>query len=281
MTVPEFHYRALWRVGGWHPGAHPGKQTGSGQLFCRLASFLDYPDPRRLDMRASLTDPEQQYRVRLYEQRASIKVMAVVDWSASMSFREPGTKHQAVADFIDSLALSAQRMGDAAGVVTCAEHIIGGLCLPATRLSGALRDVARRMRKSPPRGSDVRGLLKAAQWLPSSRSLVFLLSDFHCSADLLRRVLASLSRHQVVPVVLWRREEQAPAADGLAVMRDLESGTERLVWMRPQLRARLEASQQRRRLQFLQALHAFGLRPLYLDDGFDADAITRYFLSHA
>ena len=281
MRVSEFHYRALWRVGGWHPGAHTGKQTGSGQLFRRLASFLDYPDPRRLDLRASLTDPERQYRVRLYEQRAGIKVMALVDWSASMGFREPGTKHQAVADFIDSLALSAQRTGDAAGVVTCAEHVIGELCLPATRLGGALRDVARRMRQSPPRGSDASGLLQAARWLPSSRSLVFLLSDFHYPVELLRRVLASLSRHQVVPVVMWRREEQAPDANGLAVMRDLESGAERLVWMRPEMRSRLADSQHQRRVRFLQTLHEFGLRPLHLENGFDANTITRYFLSHA
>ncbi|TAN51142.1 MAG: hypothetical protein EPN21_07340 [Methylococcaceae bacterium] len=49
-------YRVPWRYGGFRPGIHASRHAGSGQLFQRLAGLLDYPDPRRLDLRASLTD---------------------------------------------------------------------------------------------------------------------------------------------------------------------------------------------------------------------------------
>ena len=57
MGAPqEFHYRLPYRVGGWRPGAHPGTRLGAGQEFVSYMSLYDRPDPRRLDLRASLRD---------------------------------------------------------------------------------------------------------------------------------------------------------------------------------------------------------------------------------
>lgn len=279
MNTAEFHYRASWRVAGQRPGAHRGRQAGSGQLFQRLAPLQDHPDPRRMDLRASLTDAGERFWVRLHEQRTAIKVYVVADLSASMGYRGSRAKPQVMADFIDSLALSALRSGDSVGLIGCAETVLQPFCLPATRQIGALTELAGRLRRFKPKGIHARGLQQAARLLPASRCLVFLLSDFHYPLAQLRQTLVGLARHQVVPVVLWDPQEHRPDASGLALMQDPESRAERLIWLRPELRTRLAASQRERKQHFVRLLSEFGRRPLYLENGFDADAVTRYFLS--
>ena len=58
---------------------------------------------------------------------------------------------------------------------------------------------------------------------------------------------------------------------------DPESGRRRLVWWRPALRERWQAAHAQRHEQLLQAFAARRLRPLFIEGGFDADAVTRHF----
>ncbi|MDF3837537.1 MxaS protein, partial [Cupriavidus basilensis] len=50
----EFHYRLPARAGGFRPGSHLGTSLGPGQEFAAHMRLLDNPDPRRLDLRASV-----------------------------------------------------------------------------------------------------------------------------------------------------------------------------------------------------------------------------------
>jgi hypothetical protein len=86
--------------------------------------------------------------------------------------------------------------------------------------------------------------------------------------------------HEVVPTVLWDPLEFGlAAARGLAQVIDPESGRQRLVWWRPLLRARWEAAHAQRREALLQLFRARRLKPLFIDGGYDADAVTRHFHS--
>src|SRR5690606_14686846 len=109
--VEEFHYRLPRRFSGQRPGSHPGSSLGAGQEFVSHANLHDRPDPRRLDLRASLRDLRGNWLVRVYRQRVSTPVYAVVDVSASMNFGSPRTKLQVAADFIEALGQSAFRAG--------------------------------------------------------------------------------------------------------------------------------------------------------------------------
>jgi len=81
-------------------------------------------------------------------------------------------------------------------------------------------------------------------------------------------------------MVLWHPLEFGlSAAHGLAQVIDPESGRQRLVWWRPALRARWEAAHAQRREALLSLFQARRLEPLFLEGGYDADAITRYFHS--
>src|SRR5262245_46331656 len=113
ITVQEFHYRLPALAHSRHPGHHRGKVFGSGLEFSRYAPLLSAPDPRRLDVRATLADPFGTWQVRVFQQRASIPVILIADLSASMSFHAPHSKVALVAQFAECLAHSVYRTGDA------------------------------------------------------------------------------------------------------------------------------------------------------------------------
>ena len=280
MTAPitELHYRIGAPVLGHFPGRHRSPRGDSGFEFRGHASLLDAPDPRRLDLHASLRDPFGDWRVRIHSQRKSVPVVMVADLSASMSVRGRYAKLEVIADFVESLALSAWRSGDSFGFIGCDTLVRDDLLQPPTRARGAGGEIARRLRAWHADGRSAHGLLAAQHRLPRQRALVFLVSDFHLPMALVHEVLDSLAAHDVVPVVLWDRAEfDLGARPGLASVIDPETGVQRLVWWRPALRAQWQAWAAQRRAALLKMLQARRLQPLFIDDGFDADAVTRHF----
>src|SRR5512141_2004802 len=106
-AVQEFHYRLPYRVGSQRPGSHPGSSLGAGQEFVSHMSLYDRPDPRRLDLRASLRSLGGDWLVRVNRQRAGVPVHVIADVSASMSFGSRRTKLDVAADFVEALGQSA------------------------------------------------------------------------------------------------------------------------------------------------------------------------------
>ena len=279
-AIREVHYRVGAPVLGHFPGHHRSTRGASGFEFRGHASLLDAPDPRRLDLHASLRDPFGDWRVRIYSQRKSVPVTVVADLSASMGFSGRVPKLAVLADFVESLAWSAWRTGDSFGFVGCDSAPRPDLLQPQTRARGAGGEIARRLRALHPAGRDARGLLEVPRHLSRQRALLFLVSDFHLPLDLIAAVLDGLSLHEVVPTVLWDPLEFGlSAARGLAQVIDPESGRQRLVWWRPALRARWEAAHAQRREALLQLFRARRLKPLFIEGGYDAEAVTRHFHS--
>ena len=64
-VMPEFHYRLPMRAGGSRPGSHPGSSFGAGQEFAMHARLFDHPDPRRIDLRASMRAIPAEWLVRV------------------------------------------------------------------------------------------------------------------------------------------------------------------------------------------------------------------------
>lgn len=274
----EVHYRVAAPVLGHFPGHHRSARGDSGFEFRGHAALLDAPDPRRLDLHASLRDPFGNWIVRVYSQRKSIPVVMVADLSASMGFVGTRRKLDVLADFVDSLSLSAWRCGDSFGFIGCDSVVRDDLLLPQTRLRGAGATLARTLRELHLDGGSAHALSLAAHYLSRQRALIFLVSDFHLPLPESEAVLASLARHELVPVVLWDPAEfVSTAASGLLHVTDPETGRRTLVWWRPALREKWRAARQQRRDLLLRMFRAHRLRPLFIENGFDPDAVTRYF----
>ena len=283
MTAPgEFHYRLPRRLGTWRPGSHPATSLGTGQEFVSHASLYDRPDPRRLDLRASLSDIRGDWLIRVNRQRAAVPVQVIVDVSASMAFGSPRSKLQVAADFVEALGQSAFRVGDALGMAAFDSVERLDLFVPPLMSRGSGTMMASMLRQGRANGRGVAGLSQAALRFAGKPGLIFLVSDFHWPLDGLEAVLDLLAHAYVVPMVVWDSSEMNPPAQtGLLSVWDVETQSERTLWMRPALRARwLEAVAQRR--EALTVLFARrNIRPFFVSGAFDGEAMSRYFFEAA
>lgn len=278
----QIHYRIAWRARTAFPGAHASTQSGGGQEFSHHVPLIDAPDPRRLDLHASLKDPFGSWLVRRFRQRSGISVYVLADLSASMGFRGRAHKLNTLADLTQALAYSAHRSGDRFGFFGCGESLRAEWFLPASQQAGAGLALAERLRQYTPTDTHADGLLEGCAHIARQRSLVFLVSDFHFDLALLDELLARLTPHQVVPVVLWDRAEfETPARWGLARLRDAESQRTRFVVLTPRFAADLSRLFAQRRALLAARFMQQQTKPLFLFDGFDADLITAYFHSDA
>jgi uncharacterized protein (DUF58 family) len=284
-TPQEFHYRLRGRVSGQRPGSHPGSSIGAGQEFVSHMSLYDRPDPRRLDLRASLRGFKDEWLVRVNRQRAGASVRALVDVSASMMFGSRRPKLHVVADFVEALGLSAFRVGDAVGMMAFDEAERADLFVPARVSRGmgslmgeALRAVREGGGATPSHGGPGDGLEDAASRLAGQQGLVFLVSDFHWPLERLDIALDLLAHAGVIPVVVWDpAETEPPTRNALASLRDAESGARRTLWLRPRLREEWRRGVEQRRAEIDGFFAAHAIRPFYMEEAFDADALSRYF----
>ena len=284
MTPSEFAYRLPGRADGWRPGSHRARSLGAGQDFVAHARLFDRPDPRRIDLRASVRNLDQDWLVRTYRQRAAIAIHALVDVSASMAFGEPRSKLAVAADFVEALGTSAFRAGDAVGMIAFDGPARDDLYVPPRvgRAAGAM--MAANLRRAPSTAAEASapsfvGLSRAAERLAGRRGLVFIVSDFHGPLDRLGAALDELAEALVVPMVVWDPAEvEPPSQNGLLPMRDLESAATATAWMRPRQRSRWREAVAARRAELARVFGSRRMLPHHVGGRFDAEAMSRYFL---
>ena len=287
----EFHYRLRARSGGYRPGSHPGLTLGAGQEYAAHGRLLDTPDPRRIDIHASVRNQRREWLVRHYRQRAAVPVHAIVDVSASMQFGAYRSKLEVAAQFVEALGYSAFRAGDASGLLAFDHEERLDLHVPARHgraMGFAMGDMLRqsvqtkgdyRARARLDAVSAVAALRAVMTRLADRTGLVFVLSDFHWPLTELPATLELLTRSQVIPVVIWDPQEvEPPARDGLLTVTDAESGAKRTVWVRAGIRTVWRERVAERRAELDAVFAARGLRPLRVGGSFDPEAVTRYFL---
>jgi len=281
-SLHEFHYRLPARAGGFRPGSHRGRSLGPGQEFATHMRLFDNPDPRRIDLRASLRNPRQDWLVRVYRQRVSVPVHAVVDVSASMQFGARASKLQVAADFLEGLGHSAFRAGDPVGMLAFDATERSDLWLPARHSRGAGHAMARLLREcasAPGHAGGAQGLAQVAQRLADRPGLVFLVSDFHWDLQALDGILDLLAHAHVVPLIIWDpAETEPPPGNALLAVHDAENGRRRTLWVGRSLRVGWRAAVARRRARLDGLFLARGLRPVYIQGAFEAEALSRYFL---
>jgi len=269
-----FHYRLPERIRSVHVGAHKGLQQGMGMEFQTHAPLWRLPEPKRIDIRASLCNPMQEILVRVFRQKASIPVVAVTDLSASLGNR---MKLEWVTQFTRVLGQSVTKTGDRFGFIGCDENILPDFFHPPAKTQDAASVISQRLKNFIPAGRHSHGLLKASYHLRRS-SLVFLVSDFYFDAGLLNKLLASLSRHFVVPVVLAEFQDSFISGRyGVGHLKDAETGQLRFVIWRPALRRRLEQKKQRHIQRLTTIFQQHGVKPLIIKNQFKAGDITDYF----
>ncbi|MGE3772718.1 MAG: DUF58 domain-containing protein [Gammaproteobacteria bacterium] len=275
----EFSYRLPWPVDEVFPGTHTSRRGGDGQRFRAFGPLLRYPDPRRIDLRASLRDPFRELQVRVMQARVRGQVFVAADLSASMG---SGGKHALLCRIAVACAWSATRRGDGFGFAAGAEELDEHLSMRNATGLHVAADLQQRLAATRPGGASCHAWRDLAPLLPRRRALVFLLSDFFLPAALLEDVLDSLARHWVVPVVIGEtRDRDLPQGFGLGLVRDRESGAARLLVLTARLRRRVQAGYDAWRDELAAICLRRGAAPFHVRDRFDAAQLTDYFVQQA
>ncbi|GAB6851423.1 DUF58 domain-containing protein [Paraburkholderia kururiensis] len=299
MKAPrEFHYRLPGRASGFRPGSHPGTSFGPGQEFALHARLVDYPDPRRLDLRASIQSVRGEWLVRLNLQRVAVPVQVIVDVSASMRFGVKRSKLHVVADFVEALGYSAFRSGDRVGMAAFDHTERNDLSAPPRYGRGSgdvmaamLRSEAAASHADMPTpwnsaaagaGNGTAALARVVAKLAGRQALVFIVSDFHWPLDGMPAILDMLLHAHVVPMVVWDPAElDAPERGGLLDVRDMETGARRTVWLSGQVRAKWREAVARRRAELVSLFGKRAMAPFFMEGEFEPEALSRYFLEQS
>ncbi len=282
MTATNiFHYRKTAQQSVF-PGAHAGKIVGSGQLFKHHTPLISSPDPRHIDLRASVLDPFGQFLVKTFQQQSRLDVFLIADLSASMGYQGQFSKQQVLIDCLLSIAESAHATGDRFGFVGCGKNIDPKLLIsPANLQQGRVAELAKVLKKITLKGQ-AESLLQAANYLPSRSSLVFLLSDFYLPTQKIQQQMQRLNQHTIIPLVLWDQKESADLPHwGIVKFADMEQGKSRTLFMRPTLHQKITNAFDQRKQQLRHCFRAFGCEPLFIEKGYRAEMISQYFLQHA
>ena len=282
----EFLYKIPGLTDGHRPGAHRSRSRGAGMAFAAHARLFDYPDPRRIDLHASISSLNRDWLVRTSQQRSSIVIKAVVDVSTSMRFGASQSKLAVVSDFLYALGYSAHRSGDSVSLMAFDRAFRDDLYMPVRSGRGIGDSMAKTINASStasnsPNSSpdDLAGLAECVERIAGTSGLVFLVSDFHCQLDQLAPILDRLGDQLVVPLVVWDKAEiEPPAQGGLVSFGDAESGQIRRLWLNNKLRRQWRDNVKRRRDEIGALFAANDMRVLHLEAGFDPEMLSRYFL---
>ncbi len=287
----EFVYRVPGSTAGSRPGAHRGSSRGSGMSFAAHARLFDQPDPRRLDLRASITDVRGEWLVRTYLQPASITVHVLIDMSTSMRFGQPG-KLNVATQFLQSLGISAHAYGDAISMLAFDEQFREDLYMPPRRgraIGSLMADTLNNaipatpvQGKSSSQKSTISAFQTAVNQIEGTNGLVFLLSDFHWPLNTVDSTLDKLSNTTLVPIVIWDKTEVVPPAAGqLLFARDLESQQRRQLWISEHKREQWLENVQSQRQNLIDLFAKRNSKPFFIESEFNAERLSRYFMEHA
>jgi uncharacterized protein (DUF58 family) len=271
--IEVLDYRLPWQTQSVYPGGHRGQINGSGQLFKRHQSLIDNPDPRRIDIRATLLDPIGNFRVRVYQQHSVVNVYLVADLSASMAY---GNKQNAIIKFLICLANSVFTFGDKFAFIGCNDQINHDWLLPPGKHRGSITVLAEKLKRARFKGN-ANGMLQTMRYMSTTRSVVFLLTDCHFPIAQLSELLKSLMIHDVIPLVLWDQSETNNLPEwGLVSYQDMENHATRTLFMRPALRKKIIDAFQRRQEELKKCFRAFGCEPIFISDEFSIESLNYY-----
>jgi uncharacterized protein (DUF58 family) len=256
--------------------------AGIGDQLRSVVLLRDNPDPRRLDLRASVRDPFENIWVRDFNLNSALKVIVLVDTSASMGYVGRVNRLHVAQEIASQLALSAYRSGDAFGLFAAGEAINKQCMLPPKANRGAWQWVNHHFSKLVAQGKHADGLFAIVPYLPQRRCLVFLVSDFRWQAGKLKQLLKKLSHHDVVPVMLQDPAEMdEPPKSGIAILRDAETGAGQFVWMRPSLQKKMQDLRAQHIKQVEETSRLYGNKPFVVKGEFNTALLTKYFMERS
>jgi uncharacterized protein (DUF58 family) len=211
-------------VDGLMLGAHVSHRSGAGLEFSQFRSYQPGDDLRRVDWK--LYARSDRFFIREAETETSLAVRLVLDATESMAHvEETGTTFDYARFLVASLALLAQRQGDAAGLFAMRGGAID--VMQPRRDHQHLHRILHHLEGLEPRGawppwSRIEGALAAE----TTRGIVVIVSDLHERAGEIAQAAQRLAaaRHDVRVVHLVGRSELEFPWQGSTLFEEAETG---------------------------------------------------------
>ena len=281
-ATAEFVYRLPGRARNSRPGAHRSNSRGGGMNFVSHAKLTDQPDPRRLDLRASISNIQRDWLVRINKQRAAITIAAIVDVSTSMYFGAGQNKLQVAAEFLQALGFSAGGLGDSVSLVPFDSVKRTDLSMPARFGRGLGQTMADVILSSTPTSNaraNTDALMQCVESVAGKSALVFVVSDFHWPLEQIGQALEPLSGSLVVPLVIWDHAEVTPP-DGKRLLSATQIGSKasRHLWLTSAVREQWKANVESRQQEIATVFSSRDVKPFWITGGFNAESLSRYFM---
>ncbi|MBT3826550.1 MAG: hypothetical protein HOF49_01810 [Nitrosomonadales bacterium] len=273
-----FNYHIHWKSTGHHPGQHKSGQRGMGIEFTGHSNLLDYPDPRRIDIRQTIRDPLEQVHVRIFNQRSATPVMIMADLSSSMGYGHKKSKFQISSEIAEIITNSVIAKSDALGFIGFNDKISSQWVAPLSYRPYQTKLLIEKLKNYKSEGESHSGLKRVVESLPKDRTLVFLISDFHMPIKDIEESLASLVRHQVVPIILWNKSEfdNLPKF-GLLNVEDAETCIESTIFLREKITKKIKADFKIRKGILQQTFLKYNTPPFFVEDNFKSLEMSNYF----
>ena len=276
--VKPFTYCIPWKSSSQHAGDHRGTQRGTGFEYRGNVSLVDYPDARRMDLRQTLRDPYEQVQVKLFNQDNTTPIYAVCDLSGSMQYKGGQRKLDKAKEIAASIAYSAFNAGDVFSFVAYDHDVIEDYTLPLSHHIHQSLEVIAQLQGHGSIRVDGKGILEVPQYLSQNRGLVFWISDFHMPFPLIEQAMNQMSRHQIIPLVLWDAMEYRDLPKfGFGTMIDPETGMSRTVFFREALREKFQAAFDERRQALDHLFLNFDSPPLFIESAYSPESLSHYF----
>lgn len=277
--IPDtFDYHINWKSRGHHPGQHKSDQRGMGIEFAGHATLIDYPDPRRIDIRQTIRDPMEQIHVRIFNQRSATPVFIASDLSASMNFGVRESKFKRAAKISQIIKNSVINKSDAIGFIGFNDNIFSSWIAPLSYRPQRTETLIERLDHYHAKSASHAGIKELYRFIPKDQTLIFLISDFHMPNADIENCLGHLRKHRVIPIILWDKNEYENLPHfGIVSINDPESGEETTLFLRKRILKKIKSKFEQRKKDLEKIFLNYDSPPFFVEEIFDTTAMTQYF----
>jgi len=249
-------------------GTYHSAFRGRGVEFEEVRPYVVGDDVRTIDWNVSARAGAPH--VKQFREERELCVMLAVDLSGSLDFGTHSQfKREMVAEMAATVAFSAIRNGDKVGLLAFTDRV--ERFVPPRKGTRHVLRIVRELLALRPQGTGTRigEAVDEVTRIVRKRSVLFVMSDF-MGQDWERSLSVARGRHDVIPVVVSDRAEQALPPVGLLELEDPESGEMFLVDTSDRgVRARFAAAAAEERAQRQQAFRRLRLDSVEVETGGD------------
>ena len=224
--VRNIEIKTRGAVNNLFAGEYHAAFKGRGMSFAEVREYHTGDDVRDIDwnVTARLSRPY----VKVFEEERELTVMLLVDVSGSLDFGSGQTsQRELLTEVAATLACSASRNKDKVGVIFFSDHI--EKFIPPQKGRRHILRIIRELLEYQPksRRTDVAAALDELMRVMRRRCIAFVLSDFLCPIEPMRRpLMVAARRHDVVALRMADPRMETLPDVGLLRLRDAETDHE-------------------------------------------------------